>query len=160
MPKSFNAFVIASAIIKRGDQFLVFEEERLGQRLLNFPGGRMCPNEIPSETAAREAQEETGLTIRITNLVAVTQGTWADGGLFAKFIFEAEALGGHEQAEKTATIHWLTKEQILDPAQRPAPFLAVDEAAIIEYLSERQSITPFFYRFDQERGFFRADLSS
>ncbi len=159
MPKSFNAFVIASAIIKHEGKFLVFEEDRLGKRMLNFPGGRMCPNEIPSETAAREALEETGLEVRITDLVAVVQGTWADGGLFAKFIFEAEKLGGAEHAEKTATIHWLTAEQILDPAQRPAPFLAVDEAAIVEYLTKKKSVTPFFYGFDEEKGFLKRELS-
>lgn len=155
MPKAFNAFVIASVIVRDGDRFLLLEEDRLGQRMLNMPGGRMNPNEVPSETACRETREETGIDVRMGALVGVVQGTWADGALFAKFIFEGERVGGEERAEKTAKIHWLTAEQLLDPKTLPAPILPVDEALLREYLSEKKAVTPFFYRYGED-GFERA----
>ncbi len=119
----------------------------MDQRMLNAPGGRVKPGETPMETAVREVREETGLVIQLRSLVAVVQGTWSDGGLFAKFVFEAEKISGEEHAEKTATIHWLTPDQIINPSRRPAPFLVVDEAMLIEYLTNKKLVTPFFYQY-------------
>ncbi len=99
------------------------------------------------ETAVREVREETGIEVRLNSLIAIIQGTWPDGGLFAKFVFEGEKIRGEEHAEKTTTIHWLTPEQIITPARRPAPILGVDEEMLIEYLMHRETIKPFFYRY-------------
>jgi 8-oxo-dGTP pyrophosphatase MutT (NUDIX family) len=119
--KPFNAFVIAAAIVRDGDRIMLLEEERIGKRQLNAPGGRVKPFESPSETAVREVKEETGLDIRLLGLVAVVEGTWSDGGKFAKFIFEAEKVGGAEKAEKDFQIHWLLKEEVLDSNLRSLP---------------------------------------
>lgn len=146
--KPFNAFVIASAIVRNGDRIMLLEEERVGKRQLNVPGGRVKPFESPSETAVREVKEETGLEIRLLNLVAIVEGTWSDGGKFAKFIFDAEQIGGAEIAEKDFKIHWLTKEEVLDPNLRPLSILKVDEDALMEYLASKKTITPFFYTFN------------
>ena len=151
MSKPFNAFIIASAIVKHNGRILLLEEERIGERMLNAPGGRVKPGETPMETTIREVQEETGIEVRLNALVAVVQGTWSDGGLFAKFVFEADKIGGMDRAEKTATIHWLLPEQILAPSERPAPILAVDEAMLIEYLTARKEVTPFFYQYIQNQ---------
>ncbi len=152
MPKPFNAFIIASAIVKNNGQILLLEEDRIGERMLNAPGGRVKPGETPMETAIREVQEETGVEIRLTSLVAVVQGTWSDGGLFAKFVFDAEKIGGEERAEKTSVIHWLTPDQIVDPTKRSIPILAVDEAMLVEYVTSEKEVTPFFYQY-AENGF-------
>ncbi len=134
-------------LIKDEGRILLLEEDRMNQRMLNVPGGRMRPGETPMETAIREVQEETGIEARLHSLVAVIQGTWSDGGLFAKFVFEGEKIGGTERAEKTALIHWLTPEQVLNPSERPAPILDVDEAMLREYLTNKKEATPFFYRY-------------
>lgn len=115
--------------------------------MLNAPGGRVKPGETPMETAIREVREETGIEIELHALVAVVQGTWSDGGLFAKFVFEGVKIGGEEEAEKTATIHWLTPDQIMDPLQRPVPILGVDEDMLRQYISDKKVVTPFFYRY-------------
>jgi 8-oxo-dGTP pyrophosphatase MutT (NUDIX family) len=145
--KPFNAFVIAAAIVRDGDRIMLLEEERIGKRQLNAPGGRVKPFESPSETAVREVKEETGLDIRLLGLVAVVEGTWSDGGKFAKFIFEAEKVGGAEKAEKDFQIHWLLKEEVLDSNLRSLPILKVDEDALVEYYTSKKTITPFFYTF-------------
>lgn len=154
--KPFNAFVIAAAIVRDGDRIMLLEEERIGKRQLNAPGGRVKPFESPSETAVREVKEETGLDIRLIDLVAVVEGTWADGGKFAKFIFEAEKIGGTEIAEKDFKIHWLSKEKILDSNLRSLPILKIDKDALVEYISSKKTITPFFYTF-QNNEFQRTD---
>lgn len=145
--KQFNAFVIAAAIVRDGDRIMLLEEERVGKRQLNVPGGRVKPFESPSETAVREVKEETGLDIRLLNLVAIVEGTWSDGGKFAKFIFDAKIISGTEIAEKDFKIHWLTKEEILDSKLRSLPILKVDEDALTEYLTSKETVTPFFYTF-------------
>lgn len=150
MPKPFNAFIVASALIKHDGRILLLEEDRLNQRMLNAPGGRVKPGETPMETAVREVREETGIEARLHTLVAVIQGTWSDGGLFAKFVFEGEKIGGEERAEKTATTHWLAPEQIVDPLQRPVPILGVDEAMLLEYVTNKKEVTPFFYRYAED----------
>jgi len=135
--KPFNAFVVASAIVRDGDRFLFLEEERVGKRQLNAPGGRVRPYDAPSDTAVREVKEETGIDVRLLGLVAVIEGTWSDGGKFAKFVFEAEKIGGAEVAEKDSRIHWLSKEEILDPARRSLPILPIDEAMLKEFLTDK-----------------------
>lgn len=145
--KPFNAFIIAAAIVQDGNRIMLLEEERVGIRQLNAPGGRVKPFESPSETAIREVKEETGLDIRLIGLVAVIEGTWADGGKFAKFVFEAEKAGGAEKAEKDFQIHWLSKEQVLDANLRSLPILKVDEDALAEYFKSKKTVTPFFYTF-------------
>ncbi len=148
--KPFNAFVIAAAIVRKGDRILLLEENRQDVRKLNMPGGRVRPFDAPSDTAIREVKEETGLDIRLTGLVGVIEGTWSDGGKFAKFVFEGERIGGEERPEKDTCVHWLTQDEILDPARQPAPLLTIDEDMLKEYFTSKKTLTPFFYTWRDE----------
>ena len=58
----------AGCIVKRGDSILLVRR-KLDNRW-DIPAGKAIGNETPKETAAREAKEETGLSIRIDKLLA------------------------------------------------------------------------------------------
>lgn len=62
MPKKC---VCASSVILKDGKVLLLWHEKLGIWL--YPGGHVERNETPQETAVREAEEETGMKIRITN---------------------------------------------------------------------------------------------
>ena len=59
----------ASAAVRDGDRLLLTRRSDNGQWCL--PGGGVDPGERPAETAIREVYEETGLTIRVTDLLGV-----------------------------------------------------------------------------------------
>lgn len=151
-----NAWIIAAAIVRDGDRILLLEEDRLGIRRLNTPGGRVRSGERPADTAIRETKEETGLDIRITGLAAVIEGTWADGANFARFVFEAKKTGGVERAEKTAKIHWVLPEHVLASNALPVPIIAIEKEALQEYVRARKTTTAYFYTYD-ERGEWKKD---
>lgn len=151
-----NAWIIAAAIVRDGDRILLLEEDRLGSRQLNTPGGRVRSNELPSETAVRELKEETGLDIKVSGLIAVVEGTWSDGANFARFVFEAIKIGGEEKPEKDSRIHWLKLEELLEPSHLTTPILKIESDMLKEYAKAKQRITPYFYQYENEQ-FRRAD---
>lgn len=57
------------AVIKEGNQILLVKEITDGK--WSLPGGWADVNESPTESAAKEVQEETGLTVKITKLFAL-----------------------------------------------------------------------------------------
>ena len=87
---------------------LVFDEQ---QRVLlvrhiegndwTTPGGMIEPYELPSDAAVREAWEETGLHVVLTDLIGVFGGalcssTYSNGDKVAwvSSVFRAQAIGG------------------------------------------------------------------
>ncbi len=152
-----NAWIIAAAIVRDGDRILLLEEDRLGCRQLNTPGGRVRSNERPDETAIREVQEETGLAIKTTGLVAVIEGTWSDGANFARFIFEAVKIGGEEKPEKDSTLHWVHLEELLEPSRLAIPILEIERDMLQAYAKGKQLITPYFYQY-KDGAFCRAEV--
>jgi ADP-ribose pyrophosphatase YjhB (NUDIX family) len=70
------------ALVEADERVLLVREE--GHWL--FPGGALKPGERPVEGAAREVEEETGVPVEVTTLLAVTERTVvnaADGRTFA-----------------------------------------------------------------------------
>lgn len=151
-----NAWIIAAAIVRDGDRILLLEEDRLGIRQLNTPGGRVRSGERPSETAVREMKEETGLDIKITSLVAVVEGTWSDGVNFARFVFEAIKISGEEKPEKDARLHWLKLEELLESSRLTTPILKIERDMLQEYARAKQHVTSYFYQYEDGQ-FHRVD---
>ena len=82
-----------------GEKVLLTRRADNGQWCL--PGGRLEPGESAAEACAREALEETGLTIRLTRLVGVYSSphmlvTYADGNRYhlIALTFAAEVAAG------------------------------------------------------------------
>jgi mutator protein MutT len=60
----------ARAIIVRDGAVALIERHRAGRHYFVFPGGKLEPGETPEQALAREVEEETGLLVRATQLVA------------------------------------------------------------------------------------------
>jgi 8-oxo-dGTP pyrophosphatase MutT (NUDIX family) len=60
----------AAVIILQSNKIALIERHRQGRHFFVFPGGKVEFEETPAEAAAREAEEELGLTVIIGPLVA------------------------------------------------------------------------------------------
>ena len=62
MQENNNIEMVASAIVKRGDKYLLVQRLNPPSKdMYAFPGGRSEKGETPEQTALRELEEETGL---------------------------------------------------------------------------------------------------
>ena len=60
----------ARAIVVQDGAVALIERHRAGRHYWIFPGGKLEPGETPEEALVREVEEETGLLVRPTRLVA------------------------------------------------------------------------------------------
>jgi ADP-ribose pyrophosphatase YjhB (NUDIX family) len=103
--------VTAAAVLDpSGQKVLLTRRSDNGRWCL--PGGRLEPGESAAEGCAREALEETGLTVRITRLVGVYSSpdmlvAYPDGNRYqvVALTFEADVAGG-EPAVSDETTAW------------------------------------------------------
>jgi mutator protein MutT len=74
---------IAIAVVRQADRYLIGQRSAAGPlpNYWEFPGGKVHADELPSDAAARECREETGLTVRVGELLADLQHTYAHGKL-------------------------------------------------------------------------------
>jgi ADP-ribose pyrophosphatase YjhB (NUDIX family) len=64
----------------------------------SIPAGFLDHGEDPQETAVREAWEETGLNVQITQLLGVYHNPPAQGGASIFIMYQAQVVGGELQA--------------------------------------------------------------
>lgn len=84
------------AFVKRDDRVLLVRED--GQWML--PGGMLEPGETPAEGAARELREETGLSVEIDDLLAVSEQSFvneADGRSFDFYFATFRGIPGDDE---------------------------------------------------------------
>ncbi|TAM77618.1 NUDIX hydrolase [bacterium] len=85
---------LCTALIERGDAVLMVANRYPNhtEPLWNLPGGRQEPGELMRETVERELLEETGLRVRVGELVYVSESY--DGHThFTNFTFRADTEG-------------------------------------------------------------------
>lgn len=121
---------VASVIVEKKGKFLGIERsDGLG---ISLPAGIINWNEAPEETALRETKEETGLTIRITNLFSVyaqpKRGT-TDINVI-NIVYLGNVKGGKMKNSHEGKAGWFTLKQF---SKKDAGFKEV----ITSYLKKR-----------------------
>ena len=105
----------ARAIVVQHGVVLLIERRRAGRRYWVFPGGKLESGESPEAALVREVEEETGLRVRPTRLVAEVifpdriQTFWLasiDGGTFGAGS-GPEMTGGMPTSQGTYRPVWL-----------------------------------------------------
>jgi 8-oxo-dGTP pyrophosphatase MutT (NUDIX family) len=79
----------AGIILVQEGKVALIERHRAGSHYFTFPGGHVDEGETPEQAAVREAEEELGLKVRLTRLVAIYRwkGKW-------QFYYFARDIGG------------------------------------------------------------------
>jgi acetyl-CoA carboxylase carboxyl transferase subunit beta len=79
----------------------------------SIPGGHVEPGESHAQAAAREALEETGLTIHVVRELGVVELPWGEGVVFEAHDFLAEVVSGELQASDDAVAAaWFTPDEL------------------------------------------------
>ena len=75
-----ETLVIVAAIIRRGDEILLVEQQGKNDPATSWalPGGRVEPDELLIDALAREVREETGLTVTSIGQLAYLVQTQSD----------------------------------------------------------------------------------
>ena len=120
---SWMLHVTVAAIARRGDSFLLVEEEVNGRPLYNQPAGHLEENESLAEAAVRETLEETAHHFKPQYIVGLYQ--WQQPGArdtYIRVAFAGDAQPAAQPRELDRGIlgaHWLELRQIRAlPAQR------------------------------------------
>jgi 8-oxo-dGTP diphosphatase len=109
-----NAKPCAGAVVVRDGRVL------LGRRAVepalgawDIPGGFLEPWEHPAECAVREVAEETGLQVRLTQLLSVVVDTYQERVYTLNLYYLAEVVGGDEQpADDLAELRWFEPDAL------------------------------------------------
>ena len=133
-----------AAVIERGGQFLLVEEEDDGQILFNQPAGHLELGESLVEGCAREALEESAWHFRPRELVGIYRwrkpaSASSAGVTYLRFAFCGE-LGEHEAGRKLDTgivrAVWLDAEEIRASRERHRSPLVL--RCVEDYLAGRR----------------------
>jgi ADP-ribose pyrophosphatase YjhB (NUDIX family) len=104
-------FGSVAVIVEEDDHYLVVKLP--GERVV-FPGGFMQWDETPREAAQREGQEETGLLLRIGDLIgsySSVSNTWTSMSTLSN-VYQAQVTGGALRDNKEGQPCWLHEEDL------------------------------------------------
>jgi len=104
-----NHFHIALALIFRDGQILITQRRADADHLPNlweFPGGKCEENETPRDCAVREAREEVGLEVRVTNERTPFTFDYPER-IVTIFPFDCEIVSGQASALEGAALRWI-----------------------------------------------------
>lgn len=101
----------AAVIVEERDHYLVVE---LPRGRVAFPGGFMTWREHPRQTAQREAKEETGLLVRVGDLIgtySITSDHFTSMSTMSS-VYAAEVVGGALRPSIEGRPCWLDEEEL------------------------------------------------
>lgn len=117
-----NSLVVAVATVVRDESGRVLMIERTDNGLWAVPGGAQDVGESTREAAVREAFEETGIEIEVTDVVGIYSDprhviAYDDGEVRQEFsiVFHARPVGGQlRTSSESRRVHWVEPERIED----------------------------------------------
>ncbi len=151
MPRqAVAAYFIALVVVEHEGRFLLIHEQTHGQGWY-LPAGGVEPGETLIEGAVRETQEEAGVLVRPTALIALDQTTWGSGAAITtriRFAMLAEPVGSVAPKsfadEHSLEARWFTRAEIralplrgddvitlTDLVHAQAPLLPIDRYAAL-----------------------------
>lgn len=108
--------VTVAAIARRGDKFLLVEEDIAGKRLFNQPAGHLEEHESLIDAVAREVLEESAWRFEPAYITGIYLYPDAQNGItYLRFCFYGECSDHDDERELDSgiiTTHWLTLEEI------------------------------------------------
>lgn len=119
MINMINQRIMATAIIKRGNKYLLLRRSRYNKMYPNqwqFPEGGVKFGEEPLNAMKRELSEETKLKIKSAKLVTVNSSTikYFNKRLyhFVRLIYRCSATGKIKLSNRHNDYNWFTKKEI------------------------------------------------
>jgi len=143
-------------IIKDRDRILLIQEtkpECHGKWC--FPVGHTEPNETTFAAAIREAKEETGYDVKVTNTLGLL--TWAmDDNLRSAPVFTADITGGSPSERlinESSSVEWFTLDEIQNMAASGQLRFPRSTLSIADRLFKNQTYsTDFILDIDEGQG--------
>ena len=149
-----SAVAILSRIIGGAEKYLLIQRKKEPYTgLWALPGGKWDFGESLAEAVLREVNEETGLQLSFSNLLAIVncrllpRAQQDHGGHFLLFVCALTAAFGAAQEQKEGTVAWFSAHEldqmkptglivptdylILDRYRQPAPAISYIEAETI-----------------------------
>ena len=114
---------VVAAIIRRGDEILVFQRTRHQSMPLKweFPGGKIEHGEQPRDALRRELDEELGIDATIGDEVSRIVHTYPDGGSVELRFYVVEKYEGELENRIFNDVQWSHRSKLTD-----FDFLAAD----------------------------------
>ena len=88
---------VVSLVFRDGQVLLARRGNTPQQGFWTLPGGFVDAGEDPARAAERECLEETGLTVRVTELIDILSGQEHPRGAHILIVYRAEILSGEAQ---------------------------------------------------------------
>jgi ADP-ribose pyrophosphatase YjhB (NUDIX family) len=131
---SWAPHVTVATIVERENRFLLVYEEADGKKVYNQPAGHLDPNESLQTAAVRETLEETGWSVRLTELLGINLYVAPSNGItYFRTTFIAEAISQDTSRKlDTGIIEavWLTYDEIVtrkDQLRSPMTLQVIDD---------------------------------
>ncbi|MEV0274113.1 NUDIX domain-containing protein [Hamadaea sp. NPDC050747] len=130
-PNSIVSAVTVHVVDDKGRILLI---QRTDNGLWALPGGAQEFGEYIAETAVRETLEETGVTVRVTDIVGIYTNPnhlveFSDGEVRQQFsiCFRAEYVSGKPTAsEESSRVRWVPHEELDSLSIHPSMRLRID----------------------------------
>lgn len=106
--------VAAAVLIEQASRVLLVRRANEPQRgLWSLPAGFINSGEDPAEAAARECLEETGLIVKIKNVLDVIAGREHERGVDFIIVYSAEVISGEmSPADDADAVEWFDKNNL------------------------------------------------
>jgi ADP-ribose pyrophosphatase YjhB (NUDIX family) len=125
----FREHKIAAGVLVERDGEVLLVRRRLSPRqgLWTFPAGFVDFGEDPAEAAARECQEETGLTVEVIGLLDVIAGREHEHGADVIIVYRARLVEGELRADDDVDQAAFCSPDALPPLAFHATMAALDK---------------------------------